>query len=65
MIVIYHLQQKMDAHTRYIEFLGAVGLLGRVSCVTHHGCPIPTNKLLCQHGELLQAAITLRKIHNR
>lgn len=63
-IIIYHLQQKMEAHNKYIQFLADVGLLGRLTCVTHHGEVVSTNRLLCEHGELLEAAKTLRKIHD-
>lgn len=64
MIIIYHLQQKMDAHHKYVQFLLDVGLLERLTCVTRRGEVVPTSKLLCEHGELLQAAATLRKMHN-
>ena len=64
-IIIYHLQQKMEAHNKYVQFLNDVGLLDRLTCMTHRGKQIPTRKLLCEHGELLQAAVTLRKQHNK
>lgn len=64
-IIIHHLQQKMDAHNKYMQFLADVGLMDRVTCRTHHGNVIPTQNLLCEHGELLQAAISLRKLHNQ
>ena len=64
MIIIYHLQQKMEAHNKYIQFLLDVGLLERLTCVTHGGNVMPTKKLLCEHGEQLQAATTLRKMHS-
>ena len=64
-VIIYHLQQKMEAHNKYIQFLLDVGLLDRITCTVHHGKQIPTRMLLCEHGELLQAAITLRKQQNK
>ena len=64
-IIIHHLQQKMEAHNKYVQFLLDVGLLDRLTCLTHRGQQLPTRKLLCEHGELLQAAVTLRKQHNK
>lgn len=63
-IILYHLQQKMEAHNKYVQFLSEVGLLERLTCVTHSGDVVPTCKVLCEHGELLEAAKTLRKMHN-
>lgn len=63
-IIIHHLQQKIEAHKKYVHFLVDVGLLDRLTCVTYHGHAIPTSRLLLnEHAELLQAAITLRKQH--
>ena len=64
-ITPYHLQQKVEAHNKYIQFLVDIGLFNRLTYVSRDDEVIPTIKLLCEHGELLQAAITLRKLHNR
>jgi hypothetical protein len=63
-IIIYHLQQKMEAHIKYVQFLADVGLLSRLTCVSHHGNVAPTSKVLCEHGEMLEAAKTLKKMQN-
>lgn len=55
----------MEAHNKYIQFLVDVGLLSRLTCVSHHGEVVPTNKVLCEHGEILEAAKTLKKMQNR
>ena len=65
MIVIYRLEQKTEAHNRYVQFLINVGLMDKMSCVRHCKRILPTQLLLREHGELLQAAITLRKMHNQ
>lgn len=65
-IILYRLQQKIDAHTKYIQFLCEVGLIDRVTCVhRQHANILPTGVMLCEHGELLQAALTLRKIQDK
>lgn len=65
MIIIYRLQQKIEAHSKYVRFLVDVELLDRLSHVTHKSVIVPTSFVLCQHGEILQAAFTLRKLHDR
>lgn len=64
-IIIYRLQQKMEAHNKYVQFLKDVGLLDRLTCLTHREKQLPICKLLCEHGELLHSALTLRKLHNK
>ena len=62
LIIIYHIQQKIEAHNKYIQFLVDVSLLSRLTCVSHHGDVVPTTKVLCEHGEILEAARTLKKM---
>ena len=65
-IIIYHLQQKVKAHDKYLHFLEDVGLLERVTSTLYHGSAVPTKRLLVgEHAELLQAAVTLRQQHNQ
>ena len=64
-IIIYRLQQKIEAHDKYIQFLNGVGLLERVACVSHRKNIISTRLLLREHGELLQAGVIIRKHHDQ
>ena len=64
LILIYRLEQKYQAHSRYVQFVTDVGLLDRLTCVRVRGCAMSTRLLLCEHAEKVQAAITLRKLHN-
>ena len=64
LILIYRLEQKFQAHTRYVQFITDVGLLDRLTCVRVRGHVMLTRLLLCEHAEKIQAAITLRKLHN-
>ena len=65
LILIYRLEQKFQAHSRYVQFVTDVGLLDRLTCVRMRGRSMPTCLLLCEHAEKVQAAITLRKQHNQ
>ena len=65
LILIYRLEQKFQAHSRYVQFVIDVGLLDRLTCVHVRGRLMPTRLLLCEHAEKVQAAITLRKLHNQ
>ena len=65
LILIYRLEQKFQAHSRYIQFVTDVGLLDRLTRIHVRGRPMPTCLLLCEHAEKIQAAITLRKLHNQ
>ena len=65
LILIYRLEQKFQAHSRYVQFLTDVGLLDQLTCVRVRGRAMPTSMLLCEHAEKIQAAITLRKLHNQ
>ena len=65
LILIYRLEQKFQAHSRYVQFLTDIGLLDRLTCIRVRGRSMPTCMLLCEHAEKIQAAITLRKLHNQ
>lgn len=65
LILIYRIEQKLQAHLRYVQFLSDVGLLERLTCVSVRGRPILTRLLLCEHAEKIQSAITLRKLHSQ
>lgn len=65
LILIYRLEQKFQAHSRYVQFLMDIGVFDRLTCVRVRGRSMPTRLLLCEHAEKIQAAITLRKLHNQ
>lgn len=65
LILIYRLEQKFQAHSRYVQFVSDVGLLDRLTSIRVRGRPMLTRLLLCEHAEKIQAAITLRKLHNQ
>ena len=70
MIIVYRLQQKIEAHGKYVRFLEEVGLLERLTYVRHGGAATvarvtPTRQVLQEHAELIQAALSLRKVHDQ
>ena len=64
LILIYRLEEKFQAHARYVQFLIDVGMMDRLTCVRVRGHPMSTRLVLCEHAEKIQAAITLRRMHN-
>ncbi len=69
MILIHRLQQKIEAHAKYLKFLEEVGLMERLTCVRHDTLVTPTRttptwQVLQEHSELLQAALNIRKVHD-
>ena len=65
MILIYRLQQKVEAHCKYLHFLLEVELLHKLTSVQGHTGVMATVLVLREHAELLQCALTLRKLHDQ
>lgn len=65
LIIIYQLEDKLQAHHKYLQFVTDVGLLDKLTGVSVRGYPVLTRWLLCEHAEKLTAAITLRKMHSQ
>ena len=65
LILIYRLEQKLLAHNRYLGFLADSGLLDRLTAVSVRGRGLDTRRVLCEHAEKIQAAISVRKSHNQ
>ena len=65
LILIYRLEQKLLAHNRYIHFLTDSSLIERLTCVTMRGQILQTRKVLCEHAEKIQAAISVRRTQNQ
>ncbi|XP_040926973.1 nuclear pore complex protein Nup133 isoform X2 [Betta splendens] len=63
LIILHQLEDKMKAHSCFMDFLLQVGLLDRLSCVTVRSSPMATRLLLCEHAEKLQAAMVLKNHH--
>jgi len=70
MIVLYRLQQKIEAHSKFLHFLEEVGMMERLGCVRHGNVTTPTRvtptrQVVQEHAELLHAALSLRKSHDQ
>lgn len=65
LILIYRLEQKLLAHNRYYQFLEESGLIVRLTRLTVSGRVLDTMSILCEHAEKIQAAMSVRRIHNQ
>uniref|UniRef100_H3B1I6 Nuclear pore complex protein Nup133 n=1 Tax=Latimeria chalumnae TaxID=7897 RepID=H3B1I6_LATCH len=65
LILLHQLEDKMKAHSFYIDFLHQVGLFHRLSSVSVRGTLMATPLLLCEHAEKLSAAIVLKNHHSK
>uniref|UniRef100_A0A8C7C8B0 Nucleoporin 133 n=1 Tax=Oncorhynchus kisutch TaxID=8019 RepID=A0A8C7C8B0_ONCKI len=63
LIILHQLEDKMKAHSCFMDFLLQVGLLDRLGQTTVRSSPMATRLLLCEHAEKLQAAMTLKNHH--
>ncbi|XP_077426499.1 nuclear pore complex protein Nup133 isoform X2 [Vanacampus margaritifer] len=63
LIILHQLEDKMKAHSCFMDFLLQVGLLERLGCVGVRSSPMATRLLLCEHAEKLQAAMVLKNQH--
>ncbi|XP_061771494.1 nuclear pore complex protein Nup133 [Nerophis ophidion] len=65
LIILHQLEDKMKAHSCFMDFLLQVGLLERLGQVTVRSSPMATRLLLCEHAEKLQAAMVLKNQHSK
>uniref|UniRef100_A0A8C4RUA9 Nuclear pore complex protein Nup133 n=1 Tax=Erpetoichthys calabaricus TaxID=27687 RepID=A0A8C4RUA9_ERPCA len=65
LILLHQLEDKLKAHTFFVEFLKHVDLFKRLSIVQVRGIPMATNLLLCEHAEKLTTAIVLKNYHSK
>lgn len=65
LIILHQLEDKMKAHSCFMDFLLQVGLLDRLGQVTVRSSPMATRLLLCEHAEKLQAAMVLKNHHTK
>lgn len=65
LILLHQLEDKMKAHSFYVDFLHEVGLFDRLSTCQVRGTLMATRLLLCEHAEKLSAAIVLKNHHAR
>uniref|UniRef100_A0A8C5MUE1 Nuclear pore complex protein Nup133 n=1 Tax=Leptobrachium leishanense TaxID=445787 RepID=A0A8C5MUE1_9ANUR len=65
LILLHQLEDKMKAHSFYLDFLQEVGLFGRLGTCQVRGTLMATRLLLCEHAEKLSAAIVLKNHHTR
>ncbi|XP_051939725.1 nuclear pore complex protein Nup133 isoform X2 [Hippocampus zosterae] len=63
LIILHQLEDKMKAHSCFMDFLLQVGLLERLGRVWVRSSPMSTRLLLCEHAEKLQAAVALKNQH--
>nr|XP_057931322.1 nuclear pore complex protein Nup133 isoform X2 [Doryrhamphus excisus] len=65
LIILHQLEDKMKAHSCFMDFLLQVGLLDQLGQVTVRSSPMATRLLLCEHAEKLQAAMVLKNRHTK
>ncbi|KAJ8364873.1 hypothetical protein SKAU_G00137040 [Synaphobranchus kaupii] len=65
LILLHQLEDKMKAHSFFMDFLQQVGLLERLGVAMVRSVPIATRLLLCEHAEKLSAAIVLKNHHTK
>ncbi|XP_053314464.1 nuclear pore complex protein Nup133 [Spea bombifrons] len=65
LILLHQLEDKMKAHSFFLDFLHEVGLFSRLSVSQVRGIPMATRLLLCEHAEKLSAAIVLKNHHTK
>ncbi|XP_057700536.1 nuclear pore complex protein Nup133 isoform X2 [Corythoichthys intestinalis] len=65
LIILHQLEDKMKAHSCFMDFLLQVGLLERLGHVWVRSSPMATRLLLCEHAEKLQAAVVLKNHHSK
>ncbi|OCT86628.1 nuclear pore complex protein Nup133-like [Xenopus laevis] len=63
LILLHQLEDKMKAHSFFVDFLHQVGLFSRLSTCQAKGMLVATRLLLCEHAEKLSAAIVLKNHH--
>lgn len=65
LILLHQLEDKMKAHSFFVDFLHQVGLFNRLSTCQVRGSTMATRLLLCEHAEKLSAAIVLKNHHTK
>ncbi|KAM3931156.1 nuclear pore complex protein Nup133 [Leptodactylus fuscus] len=65
LILLHQLEDKMKAHSFFLDFLHQVGLFERLSTCQVRGSTMATRLLLCEHAEKLSAAIVLKNHHTK
>ncbi|XP_063773624.1 nuclear pore complex protein Nup133 [Pseudophryne corroboree] len=65
LIILHQLEDKMKAHSFFLDFLHQVGLFDRLSTCQMRGITMATRLLLCEHAEKLSAAIVLKNHHTK
>ncbi|XP_043926669.1 nuclear pore complex protein Nup133 [Protopterus annectens] len=65
LILLHQLEDKMKAHSFYMDFLNQTGLLTQLGTSTVRDMPMATRFLLCEHAEKLSAAIVLKNYHSK
>ncbi|XP_061626192.1 nuclear pore complex protein Nup133 [Phyllopteryx taeniolatus] len=65
LIILHQLEDKMKAHTCFMDFLLQVGLLERLGHIWVRSSPMATRLLLCEHAEKLQAAMVFKNQHTK
>ncbi|KAM4041959.1 nuclear pore complex protein Nup133 isoform 2-T2 [Anomaloglossus baeobatrachus] len=65
LILLHQLEDKMKAHSFFLDFLHQVGLFDRLSTCQVRGSTMASRLLLCEHAEKLSAAIVLKNHHTK
>ncbi|XP_073416308.1 nuclear pore complex protein Nup133 isoform X1 [Dendrobates tinctorius] len=65
LILLHQLEDKMKAHSFFLDFLHQVGLFHRLSTCEVRGSTMASRLLLCEHAEKLSAAIVLKNHHTK
>ncbi|XP_075452982.1 nuclear pore complex protein Nup133 isoform X2 [Ascaphus truei] len=65
LILLHQLEDKMKAHSFFLDFLHQVGLFHRLNTCQVKGFAMATRLLLSEHAEKLSAAIVLKNHHSK
>ncbi|XP_069463031.1 nuclear pore complex protein Nup133 isoform X2 [Ambystoma mexicanum] len=65
LILLHQLEDKMKAHSLFMDFIHKVGLFDRLGTYSVRGMPMATRLLICEHAEKLSAAIVLKNHHSK
>ncbi|XP_040183145.1 nuclear pore complex protein Nup133 [Rana temporaria] len=65
LILLHQLEDKMKAHSFFLDFLHQVGLFDCLSTCQTRELTVATRLLLCEHAEKLSSAIALKNHHAR
>lgn len=62
-LILKQLEEKLDVHRQFLDFLKVVRIWSQLSLVNYNGCVSPTKLILCEHEEKIVMAIAIKNLH--